>query len=454
MEIYVKTRATIQRIIEQTGRARAYEPPRHPWMIEQLPEMEFDDGKKIPNPRKQAAIFVVHGMGTQRFPDTAVTLREGFEDTIDSLLAENPSANLPPPFTYEGYWANYDRFSDHFSEEWESFSDNERLFYEKLWEKRSLSVFRTFFWFLRQLLKLCYNKNLKPSARFRYVAMFPTGLIAFVFLLVRYPRVLSHVLGDVRIYLNPRGFIEEAIVQRIERRVGEKFLKLLGLDWNFKPLDNEHQLLISGQPYTFKYVTWIAHSLGSVVSYNVISDILARCEELRGQKKRLRDVDRVERALHRFVTIGSPLEKIACLYPTVLRPWPQQAVERLTRGNTRRWWTNFFHILDPVSGILLSEKFFPNVVTLHSKLARLPLLAHTAYWRDVPILSYVLSRTYGKSVVPANPVFKSTEDVHGLRIAFSLIAFVFFVAVMMALWFGGPLVWEYGVTWVKTFGIL
>jgi hypothetical protein len=445
MDFYVKTREAIQDVIEKTGRARAYEPPRHPWMIDQLP----DTIGNSPNPRKQAAIFVVHGMGTQQFPDTAVTLREGFEDAIDALLADNPTAQLPPPYTYEGFWANYDEFRDHFNEEWESLGQREREFYKKLWEKRTLSVFRTFFWFLGELVRLCYNPKLPFTARLRYAAMGPTGVLVFVLLFLRYPRVFSHVLSDVRIYLNPRGFIETAIIQRIERRVGEEFLRMIGLDWDFKPLAKNKRLIISGRPYRFRYVTWIAHSLGSVVSYNVIADILARCEEFRTAKMRLKQVAYVERAMHRFVTIGSPLEKIACLFPNVLRPWPARAVERLTHGGKRRWWTNFFHILDPVSGILRSEQFTPFVVNLHSKLLRLPLLAHTAYWHDVPILSYVLSRTYGKEVVPANPVFKNPEDVAPLRFVFALLAFVFFLALIASLWFAMPVLWQYAMESAK-----
>ena len=58
-------------------------------------------------------------------------------------------------------------------------------------------------------------------------------LISLLYVLFRHPRILSRALGDVRLYLDPKGEIERVIVQRIDKRVGENFLRLIGLDWNF-----------------------------------------------------------------------------------------------------------------------------------------------------------------------------------------------------------------------------
>jgi hypothetical protein len=418
---FIKTRTAIQQRLERGGRPRAYDPPPHPWLFEQILDKVTSAGKEIPNPRKQAAMFVVHGMGTQGYPDTAVVLRDGIEDAIDALLHSNPAADIPPPYTAEGFWANYENFQDQFKDEWRSFDEHERLFFQKLWKSRVQSAFRTYFWLLKELVRLCVKKDIRKKVGFRrwvgYVLMLFTGFLALTVFLLRYPKVLSRVLSDVRVYLRPRGSIEAAIVQRIDRRVGEQFLCLLGLDWNFDPLPEAKRLKIGGKPYTFKYVTWIAHSLGSVISYNAISDLFARCNEFRAEGKKLAAIKKVETALHRFITIGSPLEKIALLFRKALRQWPPPSFTKsFIRSKERKWWTNFFHVWDPVSGILRDEFYEPYVTNFHSKIWRVPFLAHVAYWKDIPILSYILSRTFGRDVVSVEPSFRTPDRVKALQV--------------------------------------
>lgn len=167
---------------------------------------------------------------------------------------------------------------------------------------------------------------------------------------------------------------------------------------------------MNGKPHVFKRVTWIAHSLGSVISYNVISDIFSRCAELRTgldakgilqtdediQLKR--NIEFVEASLHRFVTLGSPLEKIAFLFPNAMRPWSENDRTRFAQENGQSRWYNFFHIWDPVSGLLRNDKFFERVCNMHSKLWRIPGLAHTSYWRDPDILSCIALQAYGSQI--------------------------------------------------------
>ena len=454
MRLYVKTRKAIQdALTREPQRPRAYEQLRHAWNFEQIRDTVVVDGKDVPNPRKRTAVFVVHGMGSQKFTDTAIVFRDGIEDTIDALLKENPQADIPPPYTAEGFWANYDDFKSHFESEWKSYNDKERVFFEELWKSRTQSVLRTYFWFLGQLARLFVDKSLKlrRPQRVGYLIMFPIGVLAFTVLLLRYPRVLRHVLGDVRLYLAPRGFIEAAIVQRVDERVGEQFLELVGLDWDFKQLPPDKKLKIGKKPTTFKYVTWLAHSLGSVVSYNVISDLLTRCEEFKKKRKKLRAVEKVETALHRFITIGSPLEKVAILYDKALRDWPAETAGKFLQRDRRTWWTNFFHIWDPVSGILRHAMFHQHVENRHSNILKIPLLAHTAYWHDVPILKYVLSRMYGKSVVSSRLEFKTPGQMRLWQVASSIFVFgIYFYAIwyfvthpeaLVAIWRWGISIW-------------
>jgi hypothetical protein len=58
-------------------RPRAYEPLPTPWRFQDLPPHHG---------ARQTAIFVVHGIGTQAYYDTAVELRSGFEDKLDTIL--------------------------------------------------------------------------------------------------------------------------------------------------------------------------------------------------------------------------------------------------------------------------------------------------------------------------------------------------------------------------------
>jgi hypothetical protein len=311
---------------------------------------------------------------------------------------------------------------------WRTFSQGEKTFFSSLWKARSRSTIRTAAWFALQALKLPYEVlRIKDSSGkrrllyrlfrfFVYIVVWAVVcLTLLLFLLFKAGRtVLSNVLGDVYLYLNPQGDVEKAIVQGIDRRVGERFLQLLGLDWNFADLPESgspkgSKVHVGGKPHVFDHVTWVAHSLGTIVSYNVISDLMARCKELRESAERTADngllkrVDRVERGLHRFVTIGSPLQKIATLFHKSLRQWDAgSAAPFITRkkddGQTEKiknWWVNFYDILDPVSGILRSPGYFSCARNFHTPSRRpVPGLAHTHYWHTEFIGKYILMQTH------------------------------------------------------------
>lgn len=397
-------------------RLRCYEVGYYQWAFQHFPATVERGGVQVPNPARDAAVFVVHGMGQQAYPDTAVQLRNGFEDAIDCVPRQAGDPDLPAPFILDGYWANYDDFEHTFAEEWVSANVGERAFFRKLWERRSRSALRAAGWLAWQGWRLVADPKVRAETTwFRWWSYWWLVFLAWVgvgYLLVRHRAILADVLGDVRLYTEPRGEVQHVIVQRIERSVGEKFLRLLGLDWDFQTLTAARQIQISGTPHRFLYVTWVAHSLGSVVSYNVISDLLARCEEKRqlltdpkaalapeARRELEENIARVEQGLHRFITIGSPLQKFAFLFPQVLREWPAWFQEKCVRER-RRWWVNFFHIWDVVSGRLLDTRFFACVENLHSELWRIPLLAHTSYWKDLPTLTYIVSRTFGREILP------------------------------------------------------
>jgi len=255
----------------------------------------------------------------------------------------------------------------------------------------------------KQLLRLIFSpkvfKETKFHAKIIYLCLQIIVPVLLVLLAIRYPKVITQVLGDLRIYFSPKGIVERAIVQRIDERVGKAYLKMIGLDWNFDSLPPIEKLKRNGRPFEFKHVIWAAHSLGSVVSYNVLSDLFERADQLSksGTPRQKVGVTKFYNSLHRFVTIGSPLDKIAVLFGTsVIRPW-----QTLFPKSSKNWWVNFYHVLDPVSGPLSNPLICKAQKPLNDHIGfwAIPGLAHIKYWKDKITLRYLLSRLYGKAVL-------------------------------------------------------
>lgn len=390
------------------------------WNLQRVPRT-LPDGS--PHPARTSAIFVVHGIGEQAWTATAVQLRSGLEDAltaIETWQRDNPRPDaedlparlLPPPFIFEGYWANYDDIKVTFPEDWSRFNPREQRFFEGLWKTRVFSATRTLSWFLRQLVRLLSPRvfsEVGPLAWPVYL-LFPfAAVVTLLAALLFRPKIITAVLGDVRLYLDPRGVVERAIVRRIDERVRDAFLTMIGLTAEFRLLAEDRQIDAAGEHFVFERVVWVAHSLGTVISYNVLSDLLRTAETLRthGDDAQKAGVARFERALTRFVTMGSPLDKVAFLFgSTAIRPWPRataDAVRESPSGAKRTWdwWINFYHVLDPVSGALESPLLYGGRAprNYHARSGIIPGLAHLAYWSDVTTLRYILGRTYGPRVL-------------------------------------------------------
>lgn len=447
---------------------RAYEQDVYPWHVGLTHDIYLLGKGKIQHPARACAIFVVHGMGLQQLTETAATLRFGFEDALEEienrisktdgkLLLGDPR-RIPPPWISEGYWADYDNLQDTFPQEWKHLEPRKQMFFSSIWKLRSISITRTFFWFLFQQLRLLSLKILvaNPLAWVIYFLLQFVSFTALFLVRIFAPGVLSRVLGDVRLYAAPKGITERAIVQRIDYRVGDEFLRMLGLDWNFRARKNpkETWLQLNGKPIRFKRIIWVAHSLGSVISYNVLSDLFERAASLKrhGDKEQQRNVDLFRDALRRFVTLGSPLDKISFLFgKRALRPWAAGSRESLLTGGetvkqkdgvTRgEWWIDFYHVLDPVSGALNAKLICGDEapVNIHIKLFKyLPGLAHVGYWRDPFTLRYVLSRAYGKEFL---------ED-EGTKVQSAALK-TFYALVGYVVWFSII----YGLAWAIVVGV-
>ncbi len=410
---------------DETGRSRAYQEGLYPWNIYRVPRTLRVKGKNVPHPGRTSAIFCVHGIGEQAWTETAAQLRSGFEEALAAIACwqrKNPDINhvdptdhknIPPPFVFEGYWANYENLEETFKEDWQRFNERERRFFGHLWKLRTLSVMRTFVWFLKQQFRLLSPRVLKEVGLLSYLLYFPLQIVSLttlIFALARRPKLITGFLGDVRLYLDPKGLVEEAIVQRIDYRVGEAFLRMIGLDWDFRKLPQKQLIEASGKRISFERVVWVAHSLGTVISYNVLSDLFHRAGELgrSGDAAQKKGVKHFKGALRRFVTLGSPLDKAAFLFKKSLKPWPQGSRRALLDGGEtleenqlpekREWWINFYHVLDPVSGALSSPVLCAQEppANFHIGSGCIPGLAHMAYWEDARTLRFILGRTYGR----------------------------------------------------------
>jgi hypothetical protein len=398
------------------------------------------DGVQAPvkNPLRDRVIYVVHGMGEQEDTETAATLRWKIEDAVSELdpgfWQTNDSADrtkhgnrwiLPEPYIQDGFWARYDDITWLAPEMFRDLTEKQRLFFNDLWKRRSTGAVRSWVWLLQRGLML--TRDVPWALKIPYAALTVLiGLIALAMLFTRKTRgVLSRYVSDVRLYLSPTGDVEHEIVQRIDHRVGAQFLELLGLDWDFQELPLNKRLYVGRDVATFKEVTWVAHSLGTVISYNVISDILHKCQWIREHEPDREDVvERVETGLSSFVTMGSPLDKIHYLFKklpdgdpkTVLRPWPEEYLPGGDRAlvfpkpssaastgvaqepsSPRSFWTNFYYMSDPVSGKLnriIDQKHQSMIENIHTTGLHIPGLAHVQYWRDKQIVQWIVGQTF------------------------------------------------------------
>jgi len=265
--------------------------------------------------------------------------------------------------------------------------------------------------------------------------------------------------------------VERAIVQRVDKRIGAAFLRLIGLDWDFKKIPDEEKVQRNGKPVIFDRIVWVAHSLGTVITYNILSDLFHRAEvlEKEGTQEQKEGVIKFRDSLRRFITLGSPLDKIAYLFGgESLRPWPKTSrIDLVSAGKTgaaqqgthklRDFWVNFYHVLDPVSGALSNPLICGEdpPINFHTRLLRIPGLAHLSYWHDKKTLTYILSRVYGPDFLPLEPMKQRSALGLTLLAFFGYLVWAFLIVLLLLLIIGlvSNLVgWASGasaIDWVK-----
>ncbi len=460
---------------------------RYQWRFCRMPKkIKYEGDREFSSPFRKSAVFVVHGIGEQVYAETAATLRKGTEDALPIVeprlwdAAEDNNWILPGPYIWDAFWARYHDFAWLEPKAKDTLSKGALNFYTRLWSQRSQGALRSVWWLWKQSWRLVVKG--RGFNRIIYIVLW--SLIPFIsLLLLPHPKsrkFLSQYLNDVRLYLSPKGDIERHIVQRIEYTIGEEFLKLLGLDWDFEELPLDQKLMVGGERHSFENITWVAHSLGSVISYNVISDLLNKCEQFRESGKDGDDekAARVENALSHFITIGSPLDKVAFLFTpsgtlshlnaretleknTVLRAWPDSYLpggkhykniyENCSRPSNYRplFWQNFYYGTDPVSGHLdlFTNKNGDSIVkNIHTKGWRMPLASHVAYWSDLNITTRILeacffgftkscntNKRYDESKEYSNKIWKPPLN-HAVYIAGQLFLVFLLIAAPILLW--------------------
>lgn len=377
------------------------------------------------NPARNVAIFTVHGIGDQRHAETANAMRVGFEAAVD-CAEENCSrvAEAGVPYVHDGWWGNYDDFEASMPEVAATLGAEERAELAQLFRARSLSGPRTLMWFIGRLIRMISPKTLVKVGITRYITYLLMGLLSvlgMIGLLIRMPKVMATIVNDVRVYGGPEGDTERAICENIDRRVAAAFLRMFGLDLNLDELPDEKKIHLESKPVTFDTVVWVSHSLGTVISYNTMLDVVSICRDAINAAshheptdvtlKRAEAAKRVVAGFHRFITMGSPLQKATFLFEECLRDELESSTllswltsQRIAIGRTMdEWWMNYYLVMDPVSGRLLhTHRFKPFVRNIHPSYMGIPAASHTSYWSDRLVSSPILSRALGKDVFPYN----------------------------------------------------
>jgi hypothetical protein len=215
---------------------------------------------------------------------------------------------------------------------------------------------------------------------------------------------LIEFIGDVAVYVSAHKLSKfEELRDAIQRSV----LDVMGAVYTAKTLE--------GQAFRYNKIIVVGHSLGSVISYDLLNQLLLE-DELSTVRADVRDVRERTKLL---VTFGSPLDKIAYLFrikkstdelrDAAIAAW--QPMIRNYRFRPDAWW-NVYSWMDLFSAPL---HFYDDpddkhnggdqrVENLRDRRAWVPIVAHTAYWTD-PLLGDLLyqSITTPERVVAAAP---------------------------------------------------
>ncbi len=75
-------------------RARAYEHDKFKWNIRRVPKTLERNGGSIKHPARTCGVFVVHGIGEQKWNETSALLRSGFENAIAAIKQDRSGLQM------------------------------------------------------------------------------------------------------------------------------------------------------------------------------------------------------------------------------------------------------------------------------------------------------------------------------------------------------------------------
>lgn len=179
----------------------------------------------------------------------------------------------------------------------------------------------------------------------------------------------------------------------------------------------------SAPNFLYSKIVVVGHSLGSVIAYDTLNAIINQ-DQLDNDMRRV--VDRTEV----FITLGSPLDKIAFLFR-------QKAKNAFTRDmlaaayqpmildykSRPRWWINVFCKRDFISGSL---EYFDDPDGANTKPCRVrnfsdpykwfsPVTAHTDYWKREPAKTFLYLAATGSMEDTESESFQHNNKKVGIR---------------------------------------
>jgi len=229
-------------------------------------------------------------------------------------------------------------------------------------------------WFLHPFT----SQTLRSSIFSAFVT--PLGIVAAwaILLLVTWAVRYFFVeyLGDIVAYVNPQALDRFAeLRQKIKSSVADVARLILA----YKAGESA---------WCYDSVAIVGHSLGSVIAYDAINELLVD-DSLNVSDLKTRDRVRT------LITFGSPLDKTAFVFGLhgkdtkdlreKLAARVQPLIESYDNRKRLTWW-NIFSPLDPISGRLVFYDTVENqeypVNNVRDPNARIPLAAHLEYWSN------------------------------------------------------------------------
>jgi hypothetical protein len=258
------------------------------------------------------------------------------------------------------------------------------------------------------------------------VSGYTLGLVLLLVLSYFIRNFVVQYMGDVIIYVSSNEVNCFWKIRDEIKQIGLSLAKVVYGAINTSSTSQEsssEMAKVSRPNFLYSNVVVVGHSLGSVIAYDTLNAIINQ-DQLDGDKRRV--VDRTEA----FITLGSPLDKIAFLF----RQKAKNAFTRdmlaaayqpmiLSYKNRPRWWVNVFCKKDIISGSL---EYYDDPQCANSEQRRVrnfadpynrpsPISAHTGYWERPLSKTFLYLAATGLVHTVDNVSFQHSDKQVGIR---------------------------------------